>query len=360
MSRLEFRYSVFGLLVVLVFFASCRKKIDHEIGVTVSNELPGWKRISPSPVENLYALEVYANRLYLGGTFYSEASYSGVLLNFNADDTSFNATNNGILYEGGVYDLHVFDNKLYVGGSHHHSNFGGDLISLHSVNIGGFSTSLGFAQYAPLTASVYSIRSYGDSLLVTGAFDYDNFFSPNIQTRNVEFLQFDSPIGAADVQPTIHSSCKVNNEFYVCGEQGYFGYYSGSSFFGIDYLEKSSSDVIYDMTVIGSKIFLLGNFQSSEVLKSFDVISGSWNTISSVKTSTTLEFGARLTWIDNTLYLCGNDLEDADGNATNILKSIDGNSWEGMGEIASPVRDIALYEGVFYAAGIDGLYRLNN
>lgn len=358
MLRLDFRYSLIGLLALLVFFASCRKKIDHVPGTTVSNEQPGWQRISPSAVENLYALEVHNNRLYLGGTFYSDAGNCGILLGYRSTDTSFFASNNGSLFAGGVYDLQVVDNRLYVGGDYHHSSFNGDLVSLHYVDQIGFSFPLGFAQYSPVT--VYSIRTYGDSLMVTGSFENNNFFSPNIQTQNVEFLQFDTPVGAADVQVPIHSSCKANNEIYICGEQGFFGYYSGSSFFDISYPNKSSNDVIYDMTVIGTKIFLLGKFQGSEILKSFDVVSGSWNTIPSVSTSSALGFGASFKWIDNTLFLCGNDLMDSDGNTTNIFSSTDGNSWKGFGEVSTPMRDIALYDGVYYAAGLDGLYRLND
>jgi hypothetical protein len=196
--------------------------------------------------------------------------------------------------------------------------------------------------------------------MITGTFQNHPFFAPDIQTQNVEFLQFDIPLGAADVTVPIHGSCMANNEIYICGEQGFFGYYSGSSFFSIDYPTKSASDVIYDITVIGSKIFLLGKFQGTDVLKSFDINNGTWDSPASISTLETLAHGARFTWINSELYVCGNGLVNEAGVVTNIFKSSNGTSWNAIGDIQIPIRDIALYDGTFYAAGIDGLYRLNN
>lgn len=358
MSKLGFHYKLLGLLLVVFLVSSCRKDLNHTPGTTISIEETGWKRISYSAIENLYALEVFNNRLYLGGAFYSDAGTAGVLFNYRSQDATFTPTLWGSLFSGGVFDLHIANNRLYIAGNHHHTHFGSDAISLNYINQGGSSINVGIANYQPFT--IYSLNSFGDSLMITGVFQNNSFFAPDIQTQNVEFLQFDTPIGAADVTVPIHGSCMANGEIYICGEQGFFGYYSGSSFFAIEYPGKSSSDVIYDMTVIASKIYLLGKFQDSGILKSFDISSGTWNSPGSISTLEVLAHGARFTWIDNELYVCGNGLVNSAGVTTNIFKSNNGVSWKAVGDIQIPIRDIALYDGTFYAAGIDGLYRLND
>ncbi len=356
MSKLGFQ-SKLGLLCVLIFLISgCRKELEHEEGTIISTEAAGWQKVSISIIEDAYAFGIYNGFLYIGGRFeYANGNVATILSYSSWSDTYYQvATANYI--GGSIYDMELHNNYLYVAGDF---NVSSSFSMLSIYRLGGFGTpqDVNFVDFYPM--SIFHLRSMGDTLLVSGEFNYHPQFAPNITTKNVEFLLFDNPIGAADNPNAIYGSCVANNEIYVCGENGYFGYFTGQDWGVIEYPNKTANDVIYAIESIGSTIYLLGNFDDNVLIKTFNINTGTWSSVSSLGKLDTLKFGAGFKWIDNELYVFGNDLLSFVGGTTNIFKTSDGQSWKRVGLINEDVRDIIKYDGSLYAATPTGAYRLN-
>lgn len=345
------------LLIVLcsILFTSCRKEINHEEGTTISTQETGWKRISISPIYDVQSIESLGTFLYIGGS-YGGNGLPGIAAYKPSTDTYYQITTGNIL-SGSVYDMEVHNGYLYVAGNFQISSSPFDLLTIFKVNSFSGIFNVDFSDYTSQT--IYGLKSYGDTLITTGIFSYNSTTAPNIISTNVEFLQNDLPVGAANISIPMHSSCVANNEVYIAGENGYFGYFTGSNWGEIDYPNKSSDDIVYDLTTIGNKIYLLGKFQNKVLMRTFDWTTGQWGTVSSLGESSNLLFGAGFKWIDGELYVFGNDLYSLDGDYTNIFKSSNGVSWSPVGEITEYVRDVAKHDGNMYAASTKGLYRLN-
>lgn len=353
-SGFLYKNLILGGLVLLLL--GCRKEINHEIGTTVSSETKGWQKISYSTITDLYALEVLNNNLYLGGKFhYNDWGQSNLV--YYADYIS-NFVTPGFVnyYEGGVFDLEVHDGYLYVAGNFHESSQF-DHMTLYKMSPWGNRYDVNLFNYTPMT--INHLMSHGDTLIITGSFAPNVTLAPDLNTENVEFLQSDSPMGAAEIANSIYGSCFVNNELYICGTEGYFGYFTGASWGVLDYPNKSPNDIVYDITAIGNTIYLIGKFQGNTVLRTFNAVTGDWGTIPFLSSQQTLQYGAGFKWIGTELYVFGNALFSQAGKTTNVFKTTNGTTWASVGTITDPVRDLALYNGTLYAATRTGLFRLN-
>lgn len=357
MLKLASLYSTLGLIALVLANTGCRKEIDATEGTTISTEMPGWQRISISIIYNVYALEYFNNRLYIGGKFNYSSGGVATIMSYNPDNEVYYATSSSTYYEGSVYDFQIHNDLLYVAGDFHQSG-SINMMTLYRIYAFGGLENVNFASYSPST--IYHLRSLGDTLIATGSFAPHPVFAPFIETQNVEFLIGNSHLPAADVTTKIHGSCVANNEIYVCGESGYFAYFTGLSWGTIDYPDQDASDIIYAIETIGSTIYLLGKFKNNVLIRSFNVNNGAWDSVKTLSCASSLELGAGFKWIDNELYVFGNDLVGALSGQTNIFKTKNGKNWKPLGTITEAVRDIVNHDGTFYAATPTGVFRFNH
>lgn len=350
-------YKLSVLLLFVAFgFSSCRKKIDTDHYNEPATEAT-WQRISPSYCEELFALEVYKNKLYFGGDFYTAYGPWGNLGWYDASDASFGTWNYSYEGDGGVYDLQLYNNKLYAAGNFNYQGTSYTQINLLYLSNTEIEIPVNFANYQPM--SIYGLGTFNDSLVITGDFYHLPSNTPDINTTNVELLTTSNVmVGAADAPSVLYGSCEHNGELYVCGESGYFAYFTGGSWGIIDYPGKTTTDRVYDITSMGDYIVLLGKFSGTIVMRAFDTATGTWTTVADVFTEADLKLGAGFKKIGTDLYMFGNDLFSSQTKYTNVFKSTDGLNWTPVGELREDVRDIALYESQFYAATQIGLFCL--
>ena len=187
------------LVAVIVFgLVSCRKKIDHEIGVHVytddqSSSFGGgsgggtsytWGQITSSEIVDVMSLQEFNGELYVGGLFENTAGDVEGLAKLDASDNLIHSGTNGFFGIYGVYDLHVHNNELIIGGGFTYYNLGFYPEDLVRMNSSATISDIPFSE--SIAHSVRNIMDYNGDLLITG--DFELSATNWVSTANVELL----------------------------------------------------------------------------------------------------------------------------------------------------------------------------
>lgn len=122
----------------------------------------------------VYSLEVFNNKLYIGGSFQSGAGnamidYLGVWDGSSWSHVGDNGSGGASINQGAVYDLHVFNSKLYACGGF--AKAGSDALAVKIAVWDGSSwAALGDVASGASITNVYAIEDDGTNLYVGGQF----------------------------------------------------------------------------------------------------------------------------------------------------------------------------------------------
>lgn len=331
----------------LVTMAACRKKIDHQPGVTGAYD-PIWTRVgelSDTPTE-IASLEIFNGELYMGGTGYSfswtitprslcKLDENGVITEISNPNLMPISTNSW--EQRMIFDLQVYENELFVGGLFKFNNQGVLNYSFFKLDVNDNPISMGITN----VEQVKGLYLMNNSLIIFGSIGgvvvqkYSNgtmtpfAVNPPIQARgagvkgNEIVLVRSSQSMARTSESVPWTSYQMNLSIPLSSDD----VYSFVKFGDAEYYFLENSRLV--------KHYLPTNVWSQMVLPN----SAYWGGNIDVK------IPPKFKVLDGELYLLG----------AGIHKLI-GNQWERIGTLNLDVLDIAKYNGKFYAGTNYGLF----
>lgn len=276
------------------------------------------------PGTYISSLEVFDDRLWLGGKYYHPFYFGNVNLGYMEYDSFSNDYDFKICYShpnNEVGELKALGTKLYAGGSF--TNFGGNYIA--SFNSGDYPSPIPSSVDSGFNGSVQALCEYNNTLYAAGGFSISGATS----VKNIAKLSGGAwmPLGSG-VNGTVTAMTVYNNELIVAGSFTNAGgvsvtniaKWNGTSWSAMGSgLTGAGSPRIYALKVYNGKLYAGGDFQTSGSTSTKNIAVWNGSSWSAVGTGITGRVYA-LEVFENELWIGGNFTEANGLPAKNIVK----------------------------------------
>lgn len=341
MSKLAIsvKLGIIGFIIVLVAI-SCRKKPNHEPGISTLNGKEYWEWVNPGEIGGGHVLEIFNGKLYVLWEAYSFSELFRVdgggaltkVRRFSGMGTAYP-----------VRDMAVVDGYLFMGGSFTTTDFGSASSGLLRMSAGESFTPIIFT-----TGDVNVLTEFGGDLIVGGNF--------NISVNGAQSIDIDRVVGTSAVGFSNSNSgdryglAVHNDELYTCGASYPLLKRVGNNWQTINVPGASK---LYSVVSFNDELYVLGVFTGNTYAIKKLTAAGQWETLSGLSFDGSFS-NNKLKVVNGRLYLIGTGYLGGDYGS---LFCLNGGSWVSRNGFSGVCRDFEYYEGNYYLFTNNGLFR---
>lgn len=333
------------LLPLIVLTMACRKKVEHEPGMSVFDDGEYWEWVDIGSISNVTCMEVFNGRLYAFGA----KQNNGLMVRIDPDGlvhevrTMAQITN----LEYPVRDMEVVGNYLYAGGSFISNDLSGIASGLFRMSANESFEGIQFT-----SEDVNVLKEYQGALIVGGDFN----ISPNgAQSVDIDQVVETTAMGfGGGLTGTRYGITEHDGVLYSCGSGNKLLKRQSSSWVNVS---TPNCQKLYSVTSYNGELYIMGDFMGSS--SDYPVrkrnISGEWEIITTLVHDLSMGTNYKFRIANGKLFIVCERINI--GTKTYQLLELDDTTWKGRNGFYGQCKDLVFYEGYYYVCTQYGIFR---